>query len=87
MGPLSETVTNLINTWSGVILLGIGLLVAVSAIQTYLRTKSWVPVLGVVLVGALAMWGVANVDVLQDSIEQEINTGGGGPGSVNRPGG
>jgi hypothetical protein len=83
-GSISDTVVGLVERWKAVLLAVVGLLVVVSVIQTYIRTRSWVPSIGVILVGAVAMWGVSQVDQIQAKVQTEIDDadnfreGGGG---------
>jgi uncharacterized membrane protein len=70
---ISQTVENLVARWREVLLAVIGLLVVVSVIQTYIRTRSWVPTIGVILVGAVAMWGVSRVEDIQGRVQTEID--------------
>jgi hypothetical protein len=60
-GSISDTVEGLVERWRVLLLAVVGLLVVVSVIQTYIRTRSWVPSLGVILIGATALWGVSQV--------------------------
>jgi hypothetical protein len=72
-GSISDTAEGLIERWRVLLLAVVGLLVVVSVIQTYIRTRSWVPTIGVILVGATALWGVSRVDQIQSKVETEIN--------------
>jgi hypothetical protein len=72
-GSISDTVEGLVERWKVVLLAVVGLLVVVSVIQTYIRTRSWVPSIGVILVGAVAMWGVSRVDQIQAKVQTEID--------------
>lgn len=69
---ISETVEGLANRWKDVLLAVIALLVVVSVIQTYIRTRSWVPTIGVILIGAVALWGVTNVNEVEGKVSEEI---------------
>jgi hypothetical protein len=40
------------------------------------RTKSFVPVVGALLLGALVVWGINNVDFLERKIGEEFDEGG-----------
>lgn len=64
------------------------LLVAVVAVMavwfvvwTWIRTRSIVPVLGSLVVGAVVLWGVYNMDYLQNRVDDDVTTyeGDGGP--------
>ena len=72
-GSISDTVEGLVERWRVLLLAVVGLLVVVSVIQTYIRTRSWVPSLGVILIGATALWGVSRVDQIQAKVDTEIN--------------
>jgi hypothetical protein len=72
VNSISDTVGGLAQKWGEVLLVVVGLLVVVSVIQTYIRTRSWVPTIGVILIGAAALWGVSNVPRLQQSVQSEI---------------
>lgn len=69
---ISDLVGGLAERWAEVLLVVVALLVIVSVIQTYIRTRSWVPTIGVILIGAVALWGVSNVDSIQSSVEREV---------------
>jgi hypothetical protein len=72
-GSISDIVEGLIGRWRVVLLAVVGLLVVVSVIQTYIRTRSWVPTIGVIIIGAAAVWGVSSVEDIQNRVETEVN--------------
>ena len=45
-------------------------------VMTWVSTKSLVPVLGAVLLGALVIYGVNNYDFLQQKVEQDFEQRG-----------
>jgi hypothetical protein len=47
-------------------------------IWTWFRTKSIVPTLGAVLMGAAVLWGVTNVGGLKDKVNEDISRNEGG---------
>jgi fatty acid desaturase len=56
------------------------LLVAVVAVMavwfvvwTWIRTRSVVPVIGAVLVGAAVLWGVRNMQFLRERVNEDVN--------------
>jgi hypothetical protein len=64
------------------------LLVAVVAVMavwfvvwTWIRTRSIVPVLGSLIVGAVVLWGVYRMDYLRGRVNDDVTNyeGGGGP--------
>jgi hypothetical protein len=69
---ISDLVGGLAERWGEVLLVVVALLVVVSVIQTYIRTRSWVPTIGVILIGAVALWGVNNINTIQTSVDREI---------------
>ena len=42
------------------------------AMWTWIRTKSLGPTLGALVLGAIVVWGVSNVRVLRDEVEEDL---------------
>jgi hypothetical protein len=40
------------------------------------RTKSAVPTVGAVVLGAVVVWGVSNIDFVQQKVDQDIRDAG-----------
>ncbi|WP_328372927.1 hypothetical protein OG800_49345 (plasmid) [Streptomyces sp. NBC_00445] len=53
-----------------------GVLVVVAIIMAYWRTKSAVATVVAFLLGALVLWGIANMPILQTKVGSEINDKG-----------
>lgn len=70
----ATTKTNQIGT---LVKLVAGVLVVVAIIGAYWRTKSWVATAVAFLLGALVLWGIANMPSLQGKVGSEINDTGG----------
>lgn len=51
-----------------------GVLVVVAIIGAYWRTKSWVATVVAFLLGALVLWGIANMPSLQTKVGSEVNS-------------
>lgn len=84
---ISDSVSSAVERWRLILIAVVGMLVVFSVIQTYLRARSWVPTIGVILVGALAVWGVSNVPEVQTRVQMEVDQGTSQPpaGSRNSP--
>jgi hypothetical protein len=64
------------------VLVSIVFLVGIAfVISTWVRTKSVVPTLGAVLVTVVVVWGVTNVNWLQDQVQEDIEQRESDPGS------
>jgi hypothetical protein len=50
----------------------VGLMALVMIIVVWVRTKSFVPTLGALLFGAFLIWGVNNVDFLEQKVDEEF---------------
>jgi hypothetical protein len=70
---ISDLVGGLAERWQNVLLAVVTLLVVVSVITTWIRTRSWVPTIGAALIGAVALWATAGVEDVQRSVEREIH--------------
>lgn len=62
-----------------VVVFAIGMVVA-----TWARTKSAVPTVATLVMAAIVIWGVNNIDVLQAQVDQDLN---GAPSLVSDTGG
>lgn len=51
-----------------VVVFAIGMVVA-----TWARTKSAVPTVATLVMAAIVIWGVNNIDVLQSQVDQDLN--------------
>ena len=52
----------------------VGLMALVMVIVVWVRTKSFVPVLGAVLFGAFVIWAVNNVAFLEQKVDEEFQS-------------
>lgn len=50
----------------------VGLMALVMIIVVWVRTKSFVPTVGALLFGAFLIWGVNNVDFLEQKVDEEF---------------
>jgi len=50
------------------------LMVVVAVLMTYWRTKSWVGTLVAFCLGALVLWGIANMPSLSTKVGSEVNS-------------
>lgn len=66
---------------AAVVLVSIGVIVA-----TWARTRAFVPTIGAIIMGALVVWAVFNIDFLQDQIGEDIVEESGLPATA-APGG
>jgi hypothetical protein len=44
--------------------------------MTWIRTRSLAPTLGAVLLGAVVVWGVNHIDVLENKVTEDVDRGG-----------
>jgi hypothetical protein len=44
--------------------------------MTWIRTRSLAPTLGAVLLGAVVVWGVNHIDVLEGKVTEDVDRGG-----------
>ena len=54
------------------VILAIGVMALVFVVATWVRTKSMVPTLGAILLGAVVIWGVNNFDTLQNQVDEDV---------------
>jgi len=47
-------------------------------VWSWVRTKSVVPTVGALLLGAVVMWGVANIATLRDEVGEDLENNGAG---------
>jgi hypothetical protein len=65
---LSEKIADV----EGLVRAVVGLMALVMIIVVWVRTKSFVPTLGALLFGAFLIWGVNNVDFLEQKVGEEF---------------
>src|SRR5690625_5013943 len=58
------------------------LLVIFGVVQTFLRTRSWVPTLGALLIGAVALWGVNSIEGLGRAVDRTVGEADGNGGGL-----
>ena len=71
-----EIINNFIESFQVLVVAGILLLAIVFVGMTWIRTRSLAPTLGAVLLGAVVVWGVNNIDVLENKVNEDVNRGG-----------
>ena len=71
-----EIINNFIQSFQVLVAAGILLLAIVFVGMTWIRTRSVAPTLGAVLLGAVVVWGVNNIDVLENKVNEDVNRGG-----------
>jgi hypothetical protein len=71
-----EIINNFIQSFQVLVAAGILLLAIVFVGMTWIRTRSVAPTLGAVLLGAVVVWGVNNIDVLENKVNEDVNQGG-----------
>jgi hypothetical protein len=55
------------------IMIGVVVLMAIAfVLMTWNRTRSAVPVIGAILLGAVIIWGVSSYDVLRETVDQDV---------------
>lgn len=69
-------INNFIASFQVLVIAGILLLAIVFVGMTWIRTRSLAPTLGAVLLGAVVVWGVNNMDVLEDKIDEDVSREG-----------
>ncbi|MCX4682315.1 hypothetical protein OG413_44850 [Streptomyces sp. NBC_01433] len=71
-GDLLDWATLKTNQIGTLIKLAVGVMVLAAVATAYWKTKSWVATLVAFLLGALVMWGIANLPSLQTKVGSEI---------------
>jgi hypothetical protein len=69
-------INNFITSFQFLVAAGILLLAIVFVGMTWIRTRSLAPTLGAVLLGAVVVWGVNHIDVLEEKVNEDVNRGG-----------
>lgn len=87
-----ETITETANQFQGtvkaLVLIGIAVVTLALTVMTGVRTRSWIPAFGVLLVGAAMWWAVNNWERVQGQVGNELDQdagGGGGGGQQQAP--
>lgn len=70
---------NLIDEAMDLVTAGVVLMAIVMVVATWARTRSFVPTIGALLFGAFVIWGVRNVDFLEEQIGEDIVDESGAP--------
>jgi hypothetical protein len=82
---MKDVIDGLYDQAEAILIATVFLLVIFSVIQTFLKSRSWVPTIGVLLVGAVALWGVNSVEWFGGKVDETIDeTDGGGDGDRGR---
>lgn len=69
-------INNFITSFQTLVIAGILLLAIVFVGMTWVRTRSLAPTLGAVMLGAVVVWGVNNIDVLEDKVNEDVTREG-----------
>jgi hypothetical protein len=72
-----EIINNFLTDFTGLVQIGISLLALVFVATTWVRTKSLAPTLGALILGAVVIWGVNSMPVLQRNINEDVVENGG----------
>ena len=67
-----DIMAGLMEDASFLVLTAIGILALVFVAATWVRTRSMMPTIGAILLGAVVLWGVANFPTLQREINEDI---------------
>ncbi|MBV9022735.1 MAG: hypothetical protein JO362_02740 [Streptomycetaceae bacterium] len=73
-GDIFTWATNKTNQVDTLIKLVAGVGVIAAIFSAYWRTKSWVATVVAFLLGALVLWGIANMPLLQTKVGSEVNS-------------
>jgi hypothetical protein len=68
-----DVLTDLLNDAKGLVLLAITLAAIWFTAWTWVRTRSIVPTLSALLLGALVLWGVNNYTGLREQVDEDFN--------------
>lgn len=71
----TDIINSKITQWQGVARGGITLIAIVVVGIVFVTKRALVPVLGAVVLAAIALWAVWNTDFLRDKTQQEFNNG------------
>jgi hypothetical protein len=63
---------NLIGEAQDLVTAGVVLMAIVMVVSTWAKTRAFVPTLGAILFGALVIWGVNNVDFLEEQMGETV---------------
>jgi hypothetical protein len=77
---------NLIGEAQDLVTAAVVLMAIVMVVSTWARTRSFVPTIGALLFGALVIWGVRNVDFLEEKVGEDIVDESGAPAVPAGPG-
>lgn len=71
-----EILRSLLVDVEGIVLALVTVMAILFVVMTWVNTKSLVPVLGAVLLGAVVIYGVQNYDFLQTQVEEDFEQRG-----------
>lgn len=71
-----DTLNNLIAQAEVLVVAAISLMAIAFVAVVWARTKSAVPTVGAVVLGAVVVWGVSNIDFVQQKVDQDIRDAG-----------
>jgi fatty acid desaturase len=67
-----EVLDGAIGAAEGLLKAAVGAMAIWFIIWTWMRTRSLVPVLGALLLGAAVLWGVNNIGFLQNQVNEDV---------------
>lgn len=70
---LVDILQNMFDTAKGLVILAVIVIGMVFVIMTWMRTRSLVPTLGALLLGAMVVWGVSAFDWFANRVGTDIN--------------
>jgi hypothetical protein len=71
-----ETLNNLIAQAQVLVVAAIGLMAIALVGVVWARTKPGVPTVGAVILGAVVVWGVSNIDFVKQKVDEDIRDAG-----------
>jgi hypothetical protein len=80
-------ITSFVDDFKGVVFAMVGLLIGISVVQTWARTRSLAPTIGVVLLGGVVLWALASADFIRREVAEDVSRNNGGAGGGNTEGG
>lgn len=70
---MKNVIDGLYDQAEAILIATVFILVIFSVIQTFIKTRSWVPTIGVLLVGAVALWGVNSVEWVGQKVDETVD--------------
>jgi hypothetical protein len=76
-------VTSFVDDFKNVIFAVVSMLIGISVVQTWARTRSLAPTIGVVLLGAVCLWALASVEFIRAEVAEDVARNNNGDGGNN----